>query len=87
MVTQADNLVFCPYSLDEILALFRQVFPETGSYWGLVPSFGGFSGFVWGSKGPRVDSMKKFEPIVDLDYLTEPLYRASFSNLRFAETK
>ena len=51
VVTQADNLVFCPYSMETILAQFDGVFPATGTYLGLVPSFGGFSGFCWGSKG------------------------------------
>jgi spermidine synthase len=51
VVTQADNVLFCPYSRDEILEQFRSVFPHTGEYWAMVPSFGGYSGFVWGSKG------------------------------------
>jgi spermidine synthase len=51
VVSQADNLVFCPYSTDAARAKFASAFPVTGSYWCVVPSFGGFSGFVWGSKG------------------------------------
>ena len=51
VVTQADNLVFCPYSLENILAMFGQVFFETGSYFAVIPSFGGFSGYCWGSAG------------------------------------
>ncbi|MEQ1822493.1 MAG: hypothetical protein ABL949_08285 [Fimbriimonadaceae bacterium] len=54
VVTQADNPVFCRYSLDSILATYRQAFAAAGSYWGLVPSFGGYSAFVWGSKGREV---------------------------------
>lgn len=54
VVTQADNLLFCPYSLQEIESQFRGVFPVVGSFWGLVPSFGGFSGFCYASKGARV---------------------------------
>lgn len=49
LVTQADNLLFCPYSLDGILETFRKAFPRTGSYWAVVPSFGGFSGYAWAS--------------------------------------
>src|SRR5579862_4107006 len=45
VVTQADNLVFCPYSLASIQQLFQTVFARTGWYQALVPSFGGFSGF------------------------------------------
>jgi spermidine synthase len=51
LVTQADNLVFCPYSIEGIVRTFREVFPRVGAYHALVPSFGGYSGFVWASKG------------------------------------
>lgn len=51
VVAQADNLVFCPYSTEAAKKKFAAVFPATGSYWCIVPSFGGFSGFVWGSRG------------------------------------
>ncbi len=54
VVTQADNLLFCPYSLKEIQRTFASVFPVTGSYWGLVPSFGGMSGYCWASLGATV---------------------------------
>lgn len=54
VVTQADNPVFCRYSLDPILNTYQQVFANAGSYWGLVPSFGGYSAFVWGSNGAQV---------------------------------
>ncbi len=54
VVTQADNLLFCPYSLVEIRAAFGAVFSHGGAYWGLVPSFGGFSGFCWASMGAEV---------------------------------
>jgi spermidine synthase len=51
LVTQADNIVFCPYSVKGILADFSQVFTHVGSYFALVPSFGGYSGFAWASDG------------------------------------
>lgn len=54
VVTQADNLVFCPYSMEGILETYANLFPVVGSYWALVPSFGGFSGFVYGSKGAQL---------------------------------
>ncbi len=54
VVTQADNPVFCPYSLADVLESFGRVFPSTGSYQALVPSFGGVSAFVWGSQGPSI---------------------------------
>lgn len=82
VVTQADNLVFCPYSLEEVRRLFEGVFPTVGDYWGLVPSFGGFSGYVWGSKGARINpspDMTGFQ----FSHLTPELVRASQSRLRF----
>ncbi|MDX2065049.1 MAG: hypothetical protein SFX74_04840 [Fimbriimonadaceae bacterium] len=54
VVTQADNLVFCPYSLEAIRAEFDAVFPQAGWYQAVVPSFGGFSGFCYASHGPEI---------------------------------
>ncbi len=54
VVTQADNPVFCRYSLDSIRSTYARVFAKAGSYWGLVPSFGGYSAFVWGSHDVEV---------------------------------
>jgi spermidine synthase len=54
VVTQADNLVFCPYSLEAIRAEFDAVFPTTGWYQAVVPSFGGFSGFCYASHGATI---------------------------------
>ncbi len=54
VVTQADNLVFCPYSLEHIERMFGAVFAKTGSYFAVIPSFGGFSGYCWGSAGAIV---------------------------------
>ena len=82
VVTQADNNVFCPYSMEEILAMFGRVFPTVGAYQALVPSFGGFSGFVWASEG--ADVRAEFAPRVDLRYLNEATYALAFSELRFA---
>lgn len=56
VVTQADNLVFCPYSVESILAEFAAVFPVVGSYQAIIPSFGGFSGYAWASRGNRMRS-------------------------------
>jgi spermidine synthase len=67
VVTQADNLLFCPYSLEEISANFGRVFPEVGSYWALVPSFGGYSGYCWASKR-RLDPI--WREIPGLRYLS-----------------
>ena len=54
VVTQADNLVFCPYSLEHIQRMFGTVFSKTGSYFAVIPSFGGFSGYCWGSAGADI---------------------------------
>lgn len=82
VVTQADNLVFCGYSLDAILEEFGKVFPTTGSYQALVPSFGGYSGYAYGSRGttlrPDWPASK-----VDLAYLNETTYRLALTPLRF----
>ena len=56
VVTQADNLVFCPYSLEHIERMFGTVFSKTGNYFAVIPSFGGFSGYCWGSVGAALPS-------------------------------
>lgn len=81
VVTQADNLVFCPYSLASILQLFQTVFPKTGSYQALVPSFGGFSGFAWGSNGKEMRS--SFRQLPSFKYLNAATYDLAFADLRF----
>ncbi len=84
LVTQADNLVFCPYSLEEILAIFGRVFPAAGSYWGLVPSFGGTSGFAWASHGARLQAAWPGAGGIDLAYLNPATWALAFSAPRFA---
>lgn len=76
IVTQADNHVFCPYSMEEVLANFGSVFPVLGSYQAIVPSFGGFSGFVWASKGAHVAAKfpKAKAQALGLRYLNETTY-------------
>jgi spermidine synthase len=84
LVTQADNLVFCPYSLEGILSLFGKVFPATGSYQALVPSFGGYSGFAWASKGARpAQNLPAAAASLPLRYLNETMYRLAFTGLPF----
>lgn len=82
VVTQADNLLFCPYSLDGILSTFGQVFPQVGSYYGLVPSFGGFSGYAWASHGP-VPARDMPAAIVPLRYLNPATYALGMQPLPF----
>jgi spermidine synthase len=85
VVTQADNLVFCPYSMDDIRGTLGSVFPKVGSYWGLVPSFGGYSGFVWASKegnvGPEIAPERL--SALDVRYLNEHTLAMGFAPVPF----
>lgn len=85
VVTQADNLVYCPYSMANILAMLRSVFPLTGRYHAVVPSFGGFSGFCWASKGAAIaTSWEDLRPErVALSYLTKELFDYGMKPLPF----
>jgi spermidine synthase len=84
VVTQADNHIFCPYSCEEVLGLFSNVFNHRGFYFGLVPSFGGYSGFVWGSMNNEVGVNFDARLGGDLKYLNEITYPLAFSDLRFS---
>jgi spermidine synthase len=80
LVTQADNPLFCPYSLDGIIAMLDRYFSETGSYWGLVPSFGGFSAFAWASHSRRM--AQTIEPAgLNLSYLTPERFAMGLGEL------
>jgi spermidine synthase len=82
LVTQADNLLFCPYSLETILQTFGSVFPKIGSYQALIPSFGGFSGFAWGSHGAEVSREWKESKIAHR-YLNPATFALAFQPLSF----
>ncbi|CAN5436102.1 polyamine aminopropyltransferase [soil metagenome] len=84
VVTQADNSVFCPYSLEAISAEFGRVFPFVGSYFGLVPSFGGYSGFCFASEETRL--RQDFQPpaYLDLVYLNETTYQLALNPPKFS---
>ncbi|HTQ11326.1 MAG TPA: hypothetical protein VMI31_14770, partial [Fimbriimonadaceae bacterium] len=82
LVTQADNLLFCPYSLEGILQTLASVFPEVGSYQALIPSFGGFSGFAWASKGAELS--RHWRQAWDgLRYLNPVTFSLAFQPLGF----
>ncbi|MEA2551997.1 MAG: spermidine synthase [Fimbriimonadaceae bacterium] len=87
VITQADNLIFCPYSIEAIQNDFRKVFSRVGPYQAIVPSFGGFSGFCWGSKGAQVsrafDKSKAIE--LGLRYLNQTTYGLAFEPFSFAQ--
>jgi spermidine synthase len=82
MVTQADNLVFCPYSTEGARSAFAAVFGNVGVYQSIVPSFGGFSGFCWGSDGEGVRAVWT-APDLPLSYLSEATFNLAFANLGF----
>lgn len=85
LVTQADNLLFCPYSLEAIQSMFARVFPKTGSYQAIIPSFGGFSGYCWASKGAEIRMSFPIEKAsaLSLRYLNEATWSYAFSTLAF----
>lgn len=85
LVTQADNLLFCPYSLENIQAMFARVFPVTGSYQAIIPSFGGFSGYCWASKGALMAERFPIEKAAQLNfrYLNEATWSYAFAKLAF----
>lgn len=83
VVTQADNLLFCPYSLEEIAKNFRQTFPCVGGYWTLVPSFGGVSAFCWAGRSPLAP---RWRNVRDLKYLTPAWLELSLGTFPFQPT-
>lgn len=84
VVTQADNPVFCPYALHSTETIFQRVFPKSGHYIAVVPSFGGFSAFCWGSKG--AEPSRTWPPSAagaGLKALTPEAWAYAFSALPF----
>ncbi len=86
VVSQADNLVFCPFSLEEIKTMFGRVFPTVESYQAVIPSFGGFSGYCYASKGQTISPVWSPERAVELDlhYLNETTYSLALTPFRFS---
>jgi spermidine synthase len=86
LVTQADNHIFCPYSKEGILASLRPSFTQTGAFQALVPSFGGFSAYVWGGDGVRPPNRFPAEKAENLGlrYLNETTWRLAFLELPFS---
>jgi len=88
VVTQADNILFCPYSLEHISAMFGEVFENTGSYFAVIPSFGGFSGYCWGSAGAKVNAKFPREGAqrISLSALTKASYEYGMERLALGLT-
>ncbi len=85
LVSQADNHIFCPYSLEEIKKTMSGLFEKVGWYQALVPSFGGFSAYCWASKGAEVS--KALPPNdLELKYLNETTWALAFNELPFGTT-
>ena len=84
LVTQADNLLHCPYSLAEIERMFKEVFPKVGAFWALVPSFGGFSGYCWASQAGIVNPKMPTSSLPSgLHYLDEITYQLAVREIPF----
>jgi len=83
VVTQADNPVFCPYSAEPIYKQFSQAFGNAGIYWSLVPSFGGYSAFVWGSPNHVPAYKLTFSEEIKTKYLNDLTYQLAFSPVPF----
>lgn len=82
LVSQADNHIFCPYSLEEVLETFGALFENTGWYQALVPSFGGYSAFAWGSKSGQVSRQWPGAPF-ETHYLNATTWDLAFNDLGF----
>lgn len=87
LVSQADNPTFCPYSRDAMLSTLSGLFPATGEYQAVVPSFGGLSAYVWASHGPTLASDWPTERAkgLDLSYLNAAQYGFCLQNLDLAK--
>lgn len=85
VVTQADNPVFCPYSLEAIQADFRRVFAVVGTWFGLVPSFGGYSAFCFASNGSGLapDFIVRQDLASKLRYLNAATYALALNPPHF----
>lgn len=82
VITQADNPIFCPYSLEEISAQYGEVFAKVGSYQAFVPSFGGSSAYCWASNGPEIAKAWP-ENNLELKFLNPTTYVLAFQELPF----
>jgi spermidine synthase len=87
LVIQADNPIFCPYSLQAIRAELATVFEHTGAYVAPVPSFGGSSAFCWASQGAEIaTSLPEAEAAPRFRYLNHFRYSQAMAELAFTET-
>jgi len=87
LVTQADNHVFCPYSRRAISDSLKPHFKTLGSYQAAVPSFGGFSAYVWASHNATISHSfpKEKAATLRLKYLNEATWAFALTKLPYAE--
>ena len=83
LVSQADNHVFCPYSLQSLKTVMGKYFGQVTSYQALVPSFGGFSAYCLASKGAILKQSWPGANGLDLKYLDETTYALAVTKLPF----
>src|SRR5688572_8809089 len=87
LVTQADNHVFCPYSKKAIADSLKPHFKTLGAYQAAVPSFGGFSAYVWASDDATLAPSfpKEKAASLKLKYLNEATWAFALTKLSFTE--
>ncbi|HEY3781322.1 MAG TPA: hypothetical protein VGL56_09590 [Fimbriimonadaceae bacterium] len=83
LVSQADNHVFCPYSLDNLKMVMGKYFSDVIFYQALVPSFGGFSAYCLASKGAKLNQTWPGDKGLELKYLNEMTYQLALATLPF----
>ena len=79
LLTQCDNPVFCPYTLEQIKPQFQQYLAQVGDYFALVPSFGGYSAVLYGSPNNHITSKIPENHGMELRYLNQVNLNHSFS--------
>jgi spermidine synthase len=84
LVMQADNHVFCPGTMRDTMATLRSHFAHAGTYQALVPSFGGFSGYCWASKGADIRREWLNAAPDGLVYLNAVTYALAMHQLAFS---
>jgi spermidine synthase len=83
LVTQADNHVFCAYSMQGTAETLAEHFKHVGGYQAIVPSFGGFSGYCWASNDNVVRLTWSGAGGLPLQYLNQTTYNLAFQDLGF----
>lgn len=83
VVTQSDNAIYCPESASRVSRHLSKNFRYHGSYYSIVPSFGSFSAFAWGSNNIVVGPPPQHPIPSGMRYLNSATYALAF-NLPYA---